>query len=114
MGGNIVISIIIIGKQPFMSHRPDSIQFSLLWISQQYFLQSRVVSLAPNQISVFVSPSDRLAQLYPQAPGFLFVAFYESHGYGGGSLTGLHAGDRTYVPCCKASHPRKLYSKPSF
>jgi hypothetical protein len=36
------------------------------------------------------SPSDRVAQLCPQAPGSLFVAFYDSHGYGGGILTRLH------------------------
>jgi hypothetical protein len=38
------------------------------------------------------SPSDRLAQLYPQAPGSLFVAFYDSQRYGGGILTCLHTG----------------------
>jgi hypothetical protein len=35
-------------------------------------------------VSVFMSPSDRVAQLYSQAPGFFFVAFYDSQGYGGG------------------------------
>jgi hypothetical protein len=29
-------------------------------------------------------PSDRVAQLYPQTQGSLFVAFYDSLGYGGG------------------------------
>jgi hypothetical protein len=37
-----------------------------------------------------MSPSDRAAQLYPQAPGYLFVAFYDSQGYGGGILTRPH------------------------
>jgi hypothetical protein len=41
------------------------------------------------QVSVFMSPSDRVAQLYPQAPGSLFVAFYDSQVYGGGILTFL-------------------------
>jgi hypothetical protein len=36
--------------------------------------------------------SDRVAQLYPQAPGSLFVAFYDSQDYGGGILTHLHTG----------------------
>jgi hypothetical protein len=36
--------------------------------------------------------SDRLAQLYPQALGFPFFAFYYSRGYGGGILTHLHMG----------------------
>jgi hypothetical protein len=35
-------------------------------------------------------PNDRVAQLYPQAPGSLFVAFYDLQGYGGGILTCLH------------------------
>jgi hypothetical protein len=43
-------------------------------------------------VSVFMSPSDRVAQLYPQVPGSLFVAFYDSQGYGGGILTRLHKG----------------------
>jgi hypothetical protein len=37
-----------------------------------------------------MSPSDRVAQLYPQVPSSLFVAFYDSQGYGEGILTGLH------------------------
>jgi hypothetical protein len=45
-----------------------------------------------DQISVFMSPSDRVVQLYPQAPGSLFVAFYDSRGYGGGILTRPHKG----------------------
>jgi hypothetical protein len=35
---------------------------------------------SPNNVSVFMSPSDRVAQLYPQAPVSLFVAFYDSQG----------------------------------
>jgi hypothetical protein len=37
-----------------------------------------------------MSPSERVAQLYPQAPGSLSIAFYDSQGYGGGILTLLH------------------------
>jgi hypothetical protein len=33
-----------------------------------------------------------VAQLYPQAPDSIFVAFYDSHGYVGGILTRLHMG----------------------
>jgi hypothetical protein len=39
-----------------------------------------------------MSPSDRVAQLYPQAPGSLSVACYHSQGYGGGILTRLLMG----------------------
>jgi hypothetical protein len=33
--------------------------------------------------------SDKVVRLYPQATGFLFVAFYDSQGYGGGILSRL-------------------------
>jgi hypothetical protein len=33
-----------------------------------------------------------VAQLYTQAPGFLFVAVYDSLGYGGGILNRLRLG----------------------
>jgi hypothetical protein len=38
-------------------------------------------------------PSDKVVQLYPQALGSLFVAFYDSQGYGGGVLARLHKGN---------------------
>jgi hypothetical protein len=37
-------------------------------------------------------PSDREAQLYPKAPSFLVVAFYDLQGYSGGIQTCLHTG----------------------
>jgi hypothetical protein len=42
------------------------------------------------QVPVFLSPRDRVAQLYLQALGFLFVASYDSQGYSGGIRTGLY------------------------
>jgi hypothetical protein len=45
-----------------------------------------------DRVPVFMSPSDRVAQLYPQAPGSLFIVFDDSQGYGGGILTRLHTG----------------------
>jgi hypothetical protein len=36
------------------------------------------------QVLVFISPRNRMARLYPQALGSLFVASYELPGYGGG------------------------------
>jgi hypothetical protein len=36
------------------------------------------------QVPVFISPRDRVAQLYSQALGSLFVASYDSQGYDGG------------------------------
>jgi hypothetical protein len=44
------------------------------------------------QVPVFISPRNRVAQLYPQALNFLFVASYDSQGYGGGIRIRLHAG----------------------
>jgi hypothetical protein len=48
------------------------------------------------QVHVFLSPRNRVAQLYPQALSSLFVASYDSQGYGGGIRYCLHTG----------SHPR--------
>jgi hypothetical protein len=45
------------------------------------------------QVPVFISPRNRVSQLYPQALGSLFVASYESQGYGGGIRRRLHMGD---------------------
>jgi hypothetical protein len=44
------------------------------------------------QVPVFISPRKRVAQLYPQALSSLFVASYDSQGYGRGILTRLHTG----------------------
>jgi hypothetical protein len=44
------------------------------------------------QVSVFISTGNRVAQLYTRALGSLFVASYDSQGYGGGILTRLHTG----------------------
>jgi hypothetical protein len=41
------------------------------------------------QVPVFISPRNRVAQLYPQVLGFLFVASYDSQDYGGGIQTRL-------------------------
>jgi hypothetical protein len=63
-----------------------------------FFLQSKVVSLAFNAqpggsgLYLYV-PQWQGAQLYPQASGSLYVAFYDSQGYGGCILTCLHVGE---------------------
>jgi hypothetical protein len=44
------------------------------------------------QVPVFISSKNRVAQLYPQALGSLFVTSYDSQGYGGGIRTRLHVG----------------------
>jgi hypothetical protein len=35
------------------------------------------------QVSVFISSRNRIARLYPQALGSIFVTSYDSQGYGG-------------------------------
>jgi hypothetical protein len=42
------------------------------------------------QVLVFISPRNRVAQLYLRALGYLFVASYDLQGYGGGFLSRLH------------------------
>jgi hypothetical protein len=44
------------------------------------------------QVPVFISPRNRVAQLYPWALGSLLIACYDSQVYGGGILTRLHTG----------------------
>jgi hypothetical protein len=53
---------------------------------------------SPNQegqVPVFISSRNRVAQVYPQAMGSLFVASYDSQGYGGGMRTRLHTGSNS-------------------
>jgi hypothetical protein len=49
------------------------------------------------QIPVFISPRDRVAWLHSQALGSLFIASYDSQGYGGGIRPRIHTGlEQTY------------------
>jgi hypothetical protein len=43
-------------------------------------------------VPVFMSPRNRVAQLYPPALGSLFVSSYDSQGYGGNIRPRLHMG----------------------
>jgi hypothetical protein len=47
-------------------------------------------------ISVFISPWNRMARLYPQALGSFFVTSYDSQGYGGGIRPRLHTNALRY------------------
>jgi hypothetical protein len=44
------------------------------------------------EVPVFISFRNRVAQLYPQTLGSVFVASYDSQGYGGGIRTHFHTG----------------------
>jgi hypothetical protein len=39
-----------------------------------------------------MSPSERMALLYPEAPDYLFIVFYDSQGFGEDILTRLDTG----------------------
>jgi hypothetical protein len=54
--------------------------------------QTRDFPNLEGRVFIFISPRNRVAQLYPQALGSLFVASYESQGYGGGIRPRLHTG----------------------
>jgi hypothetical protein len=71
--------------------------FTSLDFATIIFYRARSSALCPipnleDQVPVFMSPSDRVAQLYPQAPGSHFVAFYDSQDYRGCIPTRLHMG----------------------
>jgi hypothetical protein len=52
-----------------------------------------------DHVPVFICLRNRVAQLYPQALGPLFVASYDSQGYGGGIRTRLHVTALSDFPC---------------
>jgi hypothetical protein len=57
------------------------------------------------QVPVFITSRDREARLYPQALGFLFVASYDSHGYGGSIRQRLHAAAvPLYIASARTEH----------
>jgi hypothetical protein len=56
--------------------------FCLIWDS----------SNLEGQVPVFISATNRVAQLYPRVLGSLFVAFYDLQGCGEGILPSLHTG----------------------
>jgi hypothetical protein len=52
--------------------------------------QIRASPYLESQVPVFICPRNRVAQLYPQALGTLFVSSLDSQGYGGGIRTRRH------------------------
>jgi hypothetical protein len=63
-----------------------------------------------SQVPGFISPRNRVAQLYIQALGSIFVASYHSQGYDGGIRTRLHAGITT--DCRYIDFARTTYKTP--
>jgi hypothetical protein len=65
---------------------------SLDFATVVFFYRARSSPLHPtpnleDQVPVFMPASDRVAHLYPQAQCSLFITFYDSQGYGGGTVT---------------------------
>jgi hypothetical protein len=67
-----------------------------------------------HQVPVFMSPSDRVAQLYPRPSGSIFIAFYESQGYGGGILNRLYTGKLIGAGLYRLSYAITHRSKKTF
>jgi hypothetical protein len=64
------------------------------------------------QVPVFISPRNRVAQLYPQALGSLFFTSYDSQGYGGGNRTRLYKGLYRVIPALYITyHPLHVSCK---
>jgi hypothetical protein len=78
---------------------PETILYCLIWDSPNL----------EGQIPVFISPSNRVAQLYPRALGSLYVVSYDLQGYGGGILTLNLPGGQ--VPVYIAFRNRMVQSK---
>jgi hypothetical protein len=61
--------------------------YSQVWVQRNSWPRFTVLdSRLPNregQLPVFISPRNRVDELYPQAFGSVFVASYDSKGYGG-------------------------------
>jgi hypothetical protein len=92
----IIIIIIIIDKTAFFLNNSLQVSTVFYYLGFRNRAKSSALRPTPNlkdHVSVFMSPSDRVTQLYPQAPGTLFVAFHDSHGCGGDILTLLHTED---------------------
>jgi hypothetical protein len=97
---------VVIGETALVEPQPSSENstrlhpvFSSLDFATIIFYRARSSALRPtpnmeDQLSLYLCPpSDRVVRLYPQAPGSLLLAFYESQGNGGGILMRLHMGD---------------------
>jgi hypothetical protein len=75
---------------------PECINFQFfVFHNSNFFRRIRwsglhLTSNLENQVPIFMSQSDRVAQLYPQAPGSLLIIIFNSQGYVGGILTCLH------------------------
>jgi hypothetical protein len=101
---NWTLAFIVLMKHPLwrgdgsftIANGPPQSSHSRVWILQDswpYFTVSGLRLTQPGGPDpVFISLRIRVAQLYPQELGSLFVASYHSQGYGGGIRTRLYTG----------------------
>jgi hypothetical protein len=100
---NICVSSLSLAKQHFLSKSLLRIfylitsGFHFFEFRENIILHNRSSALrrtptVVDKVPVFMFRSDKVAQLYSKAPGSLFIAFYDSQGYGGDILTHLHTG----------------------
>jgi hypothetical protein len=82
-----------------------------------YCSQIRDSHKLERQVPVFISPTNSVAQLYPQTPDSIFVAPYNPQGYDGGIRTHLLAGksevyfyDTAYIKSVRTSQETSCVS----
>jgi hypothetical protein len=73
---------------------PENTPFRKLNMFRPQIRGKRHIHLRRANLShwTFISPRNRVAQSYPRTLGSIFVACYDSQGYGGGIRTRLHKG----------------------
>jgi hypothetical protein len=74
----VLSSAVILRSESHGTH--DQILLSQIWDSPNLV----------GQVPVFISPQNRVAQLYPRALGSLFIASYDLQDYDGGIWPHLH------------------------
>jgi hypothetical protein len=87
----IIIIIIIILSIAFFT-KVDCLVFTSLYFATTIFFTAQGPQPYVQPPTWRTPPSYRVAHLYPQAQGSLFVTFYDSQGCSGGILTLLHMG----------------------
>jgi hypothetical protein len=95
-----------------LSREDGSVVYNFCWTSPAQSLSGQspaglntifycLIRDSPNlegQVPVFISPRNRVARLYPQVLGSLFVASYDSQGYGGGIPISIACRNRSLLP----------------
>jgi hypothetical protein len=97
-------------KEPFLKPKPTledsarlihlvfgSFDFATIIVYRASSSFLRPIINLEDQVSVFISPSSRVAQLYPLAQGSRFIAFYNWLAYDEDILTCLHTGFHKYT-----------------